>query len=128
MNAHDGKWSGRSPSPIAAGLAGRCPRCGEASMFRGFIAVRPSCPSCGLDYAFADAGDGPAVFVMLAAGFVLVAAVLLVEIRYEPPVWVHAVLWPPLVVAVCLGMMRPFKGVLIALQYHNKAEQGRLED
>ncbi len=121
------QWSGRSPSPFAAGLGGRCPRCGTASMFEGFIAVRPTCPACGLDYSFADAGDGPAVFIMLFAGFVLVGAALFVEIRYEPSVWVHLLIWPPLVVGVCLGLMRPFKGVLIALQFHNKAEQGRLE-
>ncbi|MCZ8098452.1 MAG: DUF983 domain-containing protein [Burkholderiales bacterium] len=120
-------WSGRSPSPFAAGLAGRCPRCGNASMFQGFIAVRPACPACGLDYAFADAGDGPAVFIMFAAGFILVGAALFVEIRYEPSAWVHLLIWPPLVVGACLAMIRPFKGVLIALQFHNKAEQGRLE-
>ena len=32
-----------------------------------------------------------------------------------------------LTVVVCLGMLRPFKGLLIALQYRLKAEQGRLD-
>lgn len=127
MSAPRDDWHGPSPSPIGAGLAGKCPRCGQASMFQGFIAVRPTCPSCGLDYGFADSGDGPAVFIMLAAGFLIVGAALFVEIRYEPSVWTHLLLWPPLVIGVCLAMMRPFKGVLIALQFHNKAEQGRLE-
>ena len=63
----------------------------------------------------------------LIAGFVLVGGALFVELRYEPAWWVHAVIWPPLVVAVCLGLMRPLKGIMIALQYANKAGQGRLE-
>lgn len=121
-------WRGRSPSPIVAGLTGKCPRCGEASMFQGFVAVRPTCPTCELDYAFADSGDGPAVFIMLIAGALIVGGALITEIRYEPSLWVHAAIWPPLAIIVCLGLMRPLKGLLIALQFHNKAEQGRLED
>ena len=113
--------------PIATGLAGRCPRCGQGKLFDGFITVAPSCRVCGLDFAFADSGDGPAVFVMLLAGFIIVGAALLVEVYYEPPYWLYLVVFLPLTLIVCLGMLRPFKGVLIALQYGNKAEQGRLQ-
>jgi uncharacterized protein (DUF983 family) len=115
------------PSPYAAGLACRCPRCGKGKLFRGFIDVAPSCTVCGLDYAFADAGDGPAVFVILIAGFVVVGAALLVELRYHPPYWVHAVLWGPLILLVTLLPLRLLKSLLIALQYHHKAAEGRLE-
>ncbi len=97
-------------------------------MFHGFISVAPKCDVCGLDFAFADAGDGPAIFVMLIAGFIVVGAALGVEIAYEPPFWVHLLIFLPLTLVVCLGMLRPLKGVLIALQYRNKAEQGRLRD
>jgi uncharacterized protein (DUF983 family) len=113
---------------IRAGLRGCCPRCGDGALFAGFVAVAPSCNRCGLDFGFADSGDGPAVFIMLIAGFILVGAALFVELRYEPVWWVHALIWPPLVAGVCLGLMRPLKGVMIALQYANAAGQGRLED
>ena len=112
---------------IGAGLSCSCPRCGKGKLFRGFIDVAPSCTVCGLDYAFADAGDGPAVFVILIAGFVVVGAALLVELRYHPPYWVHAVLWGPLILLVTLLPLRLFKSLLIALQYHHKAAEGRLE-
>ena len=115
-----------SPSPIKTGLAGRCPRCGKGKLFHGFITLAKSCDVCDLDYDFADSGDGPAVFVMLLAGFVMVGAALLVEVYYEPPYWLHLLVFLPLTLFVCLGMLRPMKGVLIALQYHNRAEQGRL--
>jgi uncharacterized protein (DUF983 family) len=113
-------------SPFAAGLAGRCPRCGRGPLFQGFIAPAPRCASCGLDYSFADSGDGPAVFIALIGGFIVLGAALWTEIVYEPPFWLHMVLFLPLTVIVCLGLLRPFKGVLIALQYRNKAAEGRL--
>lgn len=115
------------PSPLRAGLAGRCPRCGEGKLFDGFLTLRPACDHCGLDYAFIDAGDGPAVFVILLAGFVVVAAALIVEVVYQPPYWLHAVLWLPLILVSTLAPLRLMKGVLIALQFHHKAAEGRLE-
>ena len=118
-----------SPSalPIGRGLRGRCPRCGEGRLFQGFLSLRPACEHCGLDYGFADAGDGPAVFVILFGGFVVVFAALITEIVYQPPYWVHAALWLPLILLVTLAPLRLIKGLLIALQYHHKAAEGRLE-
>ena len=114
-------------SPYSTGLAGRCPRCGDGKLFHNFISMRERCESCGLDYKFADAGDGPAIFVMLIAGFIIVGLALWMEISYEPPIWVYVAVLLPFTLIVCLGMLRPLKGVLVALQYANKAEQGRLE-
>ena len=113
--------------PIARGLRGRCPRCGEGHLFQGFLTLRPRCEHCGLDFNFADAGDGPAVFVILIGGFIVVFAALITEFVYQPPYWVHAALWIPLILLVTLGPLRPIKGLMIALQYHHKAAEGRLE-
>ncbi len=114
-------------SPVLTGLTCRCPRCGRGKLFQGFLDVRPRCEACGLDYGFIDAGDGPAVFVILLAGFVVVGCVLVVEFKYAPPFWVHAMLWGPLILAVTLLPLRPIKGLMIALQYHHKAAEGRTE-
>ena len=114
-------------SPISVGLAGRCPRCGEGKMFNGFLTVTPSCQVCGLDYKFADSGDGPAVFVILIAGFIVVGAALWFDFKFEPPLWVHLIVTLPLGALVCLGMLRPLKGVLIAQQFAKKAELGQLD-
>jgi len=113
-------------NPFSAGMRGRCPRCGEGRLFSGFLSLNKSCAACGLDFAFADSADGPAVFVILIVGFIIAGAALLTEVAYSPPIWVHFVLWVPLVLILCLGTLRPLKGVLIALQYHNKAEEGRI--
>jgi uncharacterized protein (DUF983 family) len=121
------KSNSPTPLPIARGLRGRCPRCGEGKLFNGFLTLRPACERCGLDYGFADAGDGPAVFVILIGGFIVVFAALVTEIVYQPPYWVHAALWVPLILIVTLAPLRLIKGLLIALQYHHKAAEGRLE-
>jgi uncharacterized protein (DUF983 family) len=113
--------------PIATGLRGRCPRCGEGALFDGFLRIAPRCRACGLDFGFADSADGPAVFVILLVGFVVAGAALIVEIAYAPPIWVHVVLWGPLVLLLCLGLLRPLKGVLVALQYVHRAEEGRID-
>lgn len=113
--------------PIAKGLRCRCPRCGMGQLFRGFLTLRPRCEVCGLDYNFADSGDGPAIFVILLSGFVVVFAALLTEVMFQPPLWVYAILWLPLVVIVTLLPLRSMKGLLIALQFHHKAAEGQIE-
>ena len=112
--------------PIGRGLRGRCPACGKGRLFQGFLALRPRCENCGLDFSFADAGDGPAVFVILIGGAIVVFAALMTEVAYQPPYWVHAALWLPLILIVTLLPLRLIKGLLIALQYHHKAAEGRL--
>lgn len=115
-------------SAISTGLACRCPRCGDGHLFHGFITVAPRCEVCDLDFGFANSGDGPAVFVTLLAGFLVLGIALAIDMAYEPPLWVYIVFFLPLAVLICLGMLRPLKSLLIALQYQNKAAPGRLED
>lgn len=116
------------PQTIRRGLACRCPRCGQGKLFDGFLNLRPRCAACDLDFAFIDAGDGPAIFIIMIAGAIVVAAALIVEVKYEPPYWVHAVLWLPLILATTLLPLRAMKSLLIALQFHHKAAPGRLID
>ncbi len=114
-------------SPIATGMRGRCPRCGEGRLFEGFLTVAPKCQNCDLDFSFTDSGDGPAVFIMMIVGFIVVGLALVVEFTFHPPYWLHAVLWIPLVFGLSIGLLRPLKGLLIAQQYRHRAESGRLE-
>lgn len=116
-----------SVDPIQAGLQGRCPRCGEGRLFKGFLTVGDHCSNCGLDYSYADAGDGPAVFVILIIGFVVVGLALWMEVTYGPPLWLQFLLWTPLTLVLALTSLRLIKGVLLTLQYANKAREGRLD-
>jgi uncharacterized protein (DUF983 family) len=114
-----------APPPVITGLKGLCPRCGKGHVFKGYLTIRPKCEVCGLDLAFADTGDGPAFFVMSIVGIVVVALALWAEFTFSPPIWLHLVMWSALSILMSLALMRPLKGVLMALQYHHKAEEGR---
>lgn len=112
--------------PFKVGIQGCCPRCGSGKLFDGLLGLKPRCAACGLDYAFADAGDGPAVFVILIVGFIVIGLVLWLQVNYAPPIWVHILLFAPLTILLSLLSLRWCKGILIALQYRNNASEGRL--
>ena len=113
---------------LKAGILGRCPRCAEGALFDGFLGIAKRCQRCGLDYGAVDTGDGPAVFIILIVGFIVVAGALFLELAYQPPYWVHAVTWLPITLILVLGLLRPFKATLVALQFKNNAAEGRLSD
>ena len=93
-------------------------------MFAGLLTVRPVCGYCSLDFAKVDSGDGPAVFVIMILGGLVVGAALWVETTFEPPIWVHLLLWLPATVFGSLALLRPFKAILIAQQYRHKVIAG----
>ena len=113
-------------SPFATGLLGRCPRCGKGTIFSGFLALKPRCEVCNLDLTVADTGDGPSFFASFIGSVVILAAAVYVQIAYEPPFWVYVVLLVFGALFV-VGLIRPLKGLLTALQFTNKAAQGRFE-
>jgi uncharacterized protein (DUF983 family) len=116
-----------SVSPFKAGLTCSCPRCGGGKLFAGYLTLAPRCEACGLDYSFADSGDGPAVFVILFGGLIAMIAVLVVELVWRPSYWVHAAVGVPVVLAATLLPLRLVKSLLIALQFHHKAAEVRVE-
>jgi uncharacterized protein (DUF983 family) len=119
----------RPVNPVAAGLTCRCPACGEGPLFEGFLRVSSRCTACGFDLAKADSGDGPAVFIVLIVGVITCFSALFTEIAFHPPVWVHLIVWLPLAAVLSLALVRPLKGVMLALQFHHRAsEAGHDED
>ena len=115
-------------NPVLTGLLCRCPQCGEGPLFEGYLKVSPRCEACGLDLAAADSGDGPAVFIILIVGMLVCGGALVTEVVYQPPIWVHLVVWLPLTAILTLGLVRPFKGVMLAMQFHHRASEARNDD
>ena len=97
-------------------------------MFSGFLKVVERCAVCGFDFTRLNTGDGAAIFVMQIAGGLVVFGALFVQIAYDPPIWAMLVVALPLVVGLSLGLMRPGKGVMIALQMRHRAGQTRNND
>ena len=114
-------------SPIAAGLSCHCPECGEGPVFQTYLGLASACTVCGVSFEKADAGDGPAFFVMFLVGILVTPPVLIVQILFDPPAWVHLVIWAPVIIGLSLILLRPFKSLLFALQWKNNAEEAKWE-
>ena len=103
-------------------LSCKCPQCHVGDLYKaGFtIDLRDSCAECGLDFTKNDSADGPAVFMIFVLGFVLVPMALLFENIFSPPLWVHAVLWGSVALGLTIGMLKPLKSYVIALQFKHR--------
>src|SRR3712207_2449924 len=112
--------------PLKTGPLGRCPRCGQGHIFKGFLKIREKCDVCGLDFSYADPADGPAVFVQLFACAPGVIFALLLEIFVSPPFWVHMLTSLPILLITTVLPLRPLKGWLVASQFFFQAREGRL--
>lgn len=123
----EGPWS-PPLSPLITGLKCRCPRCGRGALFEGLLAVRPECGRCGLDLRGHDSGDGPAVLAIMILGFVVVGLALVIEVKFQPPLWLHAVLWLPLTLVGGIALLRPLKAWLVAEAYHRRRSEFSGED
>ena len=107
-------------SPFLAGLLCRCPRCGRGALYQGLLTVRPRCAVCDLDLMPHASEDGPAAFAILLLGLVVVGLALIVEVRFAPPLWVHAILWLPVILVGAIVLLRPLKATMVALHYTHK--------
>ena len=109
-------------SPFKTGIRGACPRCGRGRLFAGFLEVAGACGVCGLDFSGQNSGDAGPFFIVLIVGFVVVGLALAVEMNFSPPVWLHMVLWLPSSLIVSLALLRPVKGIMIALQHRHRVD------
>ena len=98
---------------VGRGLRNRCPICGEGRVFQGFLRVVPECAVCGAPLGRLRADDAPPYVVIFLVGHLLVPPVFWVERAYEPPMWLHMVVWLPLFAVLCTLMLRPVKGAVV---------------
>jgi uncharacterized protein (DUF983 family) len=113
------------PSSLKAALAGYCPRCGAHTLFAGWVRFAQRCRSCGLDLSSFNVGDGPAAFLILIVGAIVVVGALVLDAATEPPWWVHLI-WVPVAAALTIGGLRVAKGWLLAQEYKHRAREGRI--
>lgn len=116
------------PNPFLAGARCRCPRCAEGAVFCGFLDVRPECARCGFDLATADPGDGPVVFILLIVGGFGCFGLLFTEMTFHPPAWLQLAFWLPAMAVLSLAALRPFKAIMIALQFQYSASYARQDE
>jgi uncharacterized protein (DUF983 family) len=119
--------AGAAVSAFYAALRCTCPRCGKGRLFIQLLNVRERCENCGLDYTFINTGDGPAVFAIFILGFLCMGGALIAEFKFGVPWWGHVLLLGFFTPLIAVFLLRFLKAGLIALQYQNKAEEGRFE-
>jgi len=107
-------------TPLAAGLRCRCPRCGRGELFCGFLTVVDRCRVCGLELARNDSGDGPAVFLIFILGSAIVPLALWVAMSVDWPLWLHGIIWGVVILGSTVGLLRPAKAYVLALQYRHR--------
>ncbi len=114
-------------SPLTAAIAGKCPKCGAKGLFAGPVRFADRCSACELDFSSFNVGDGPAAFLILIVGAIVVAAALVLDSAAEPPWWVHLV-WLPVAAALTIGGLRIAKAWLLFQEYKHRAREGRMAE
>lgn len=109
-------------SSVSTGLKCACPRCGQGPLFQGLLTVRQVCPSCGLDYTRFNTDDGAAFFIIVLYSALVIPLALWLEFSLEPPIWVHLLVWVPVIVGGSVALMRPLKAWLIAQQFRHQVD------
>ncbi|WP_445190849.1 DUF983 domain-containing protein [Sphingomonas sp. Tas61C01] len=117
----------RRPTIVQAGLKGLCPRCGEPTLFAGMLRFADRCSACGLDISSFNVGDGPAAFLTLILGTIVVIMAITVELMFSPPLWLHMLIWIPVTLAGTIGTLRLTKGALLAAEFRNAAREGKID-
>ena len=116
------------PPAWAAGLQLRCPECGKGEVFQGYLKFRDNCRVCGADFRAADAGDGPAVFVILIVGAIVAPLLIILQFGLHLPGWLALTLSMVAAVALCLALLPLFKSLLFAFQWKHKAREATHKD
>jgi uncharacterized protein (DUF983 family) len=112
-------------SVARAALTCRCPRCGRGPLFAGLLTIRPACIACGLDFSGVDVGDAFVVPILMVMGAIVVGAAIWFDFTYTPPLWLHALIWPPVTIVLAVVMTRYLKSFFAVQQYHvRRAEMG----
>ncbi|GKS02932.1 DUF983 domain-containing protein [Sphingomonas aquatilis] len=117
-----------SPAIAEVALKGLCPRCGRPLLFAGWVKFADRCSGCGLDFTRFNVGDGPAAFLALILGALVVAGAITLELTLYPPLWLHMLIWIPVTAAGVIWSLRVAKAALLAAEYRNAAREGRIDE
>ena len=116
------------PGIVQVALSGLCPQCGAKTLFAGPARFADRCSQCGLDYSSFNVGDGPAALLTMVIGALVIVLAMIVDVAFNPPFWVQAVIWVPFTVVATFWSLRMAKAALLAAEYRNKAGEAGRDD
>lgn len=111
-----------------AALFGLCPKCGARSLFAGLTEFAPSCRACGLDLSTFNVGDGPAAFLTLIVGALVVMLALWLHFRVGAPIWLILIVLTFVTGGLVIWGLRVSKAALLAAEYQRRAGEGRIQE
>lgn len=100
---------------LGRGLAMRCPRCGRAPAFDGYLKVRPECPVCAAPLGRVPCDDAPPYITLLISLHIMILIMVLAD--YDGGMgWIESmIIFVPLTIVLLLLMLRPVKGLTLAI-------------
>ncbi|WP_165799526.1 DUF983 domain-containing protein [Sphingomonas oleivorans] len=113
---------------LKRGLARRCPACGRAPLFAGYLKIWPVCAVCGEENGRHRVDDAASYFTVLLAGHVVVAPALAIETFWTMPLWLATFLLLAMVVAATLLALPFVKGGVLGVLSALSARRGEKED
>lgn len=107
---------------ILRALRGRCPNCGRGALLHRYLKVVDKCAACGEAYGHLRPDDAAPWMTILITGHLVVPLALMIQSRFDPPLWLQMLIWPAAIVALALVLLPRCKGVVLALLWSMKAE------
>ena len=99
------------------GARGRCPSCGEKTLFRAYLKIDDTCHACHLALNGNQADDAPPYFTIFIVGHIIVPIALIVERAFTPPLYFHALMFSVFALVLTLVTLPVVKGAVVGLQW-----------
>lgn len=107
------------------GLQRKCPCCGQAPAFRGYLKVVDACASCQTPLSIYPTDDGPAYITMILVGHVIIAPAFMFGFFYAYPVQVLAPVLVGAIGGLTLLALPYIKGAFLGLMWNLGLKQAR---
>lgn len=104
---------------LARGFAARCPSCGQASAFSGWYTIRERCPHCDAPLGEVPCDTLPPYLTIVVGLWVIGIGLMIADrsgtLRYDTSL----IVFIPLAIVLQLLLLRPIKGMVLALMMKN---------
>jgi len=100
---------------LGRGFLCKCPACGEAKLFNGYLKVVPNCAACGAPLGAARADDAPPYFTLFAVGHIVVPLLMWTDRAASLSLVALGAIFLPMTLVLCLALLRPIKGATVGV-------------
>ena len=110
---------------LLRGFARKCPCCGQAPAFRGYLKVVDACRNCQTPLSLYPTDDGPAYITMLLVGHLVIAPAFMFGFFYTYPIQVLVPVLVGSLSVLTLAALPYVKGAFLSLIWYHGLKQAR---